>query len=93
MENSSPFEGVRLALFDLDGTLRKTRPDGTDALVSFCTDLGHTISKEQRRAVVRWSYKYWASNDQITRDREQFDPDEFWRNIVSQQLTILEVNG
>ena len=89
----SPFEGIRLALFDLDGTLRKTRPDGTDALISYCADLGQTISKEQRRAVVRWSYKYWASNDLIARDKDRFEPEEFWRNIVSQQLQVMEVNG
>jgi len=51
---------IRAVLFDLDGTLRFSRPSGLEAFVQFSAELGLTLCVEAQRNVERWTHAYWA---------------------------------
>ena len=78
MTQASPFEGIRLVLFDLDGTLHKVRPTSVDAFVEYSTDLGLALDAETRRLAVRWSHEHWANNRAlINYDEEHLGQEAF----------------
>lgn len=93
MEKPSPFEGKRLVLFDLDGTLRKLRPSSLEKLVSIGADLGLTFAAEARRRAIRWSHEYWATNDRVHHDLDRFGRDAFLENYLALYLKALGVDG
>jgi putative hydrolase of the HAD superfamily len=93
MKRASPFEGIRLALFDLDGTLRKIRPSSLEALVSYGADLGLKFDEEARRSAIRWSHKYWSTNEQVRHDLDRFGREAFLGNYLALVMKALGVDG
>jgi FMN phosphatase YigB (HAD superfamily) len=53
---------VRLILFDLDGTIRCTRPTLHEALVACAGELGMTFGEEAQRAGMRWAQRVWPAS-------------------------------
>ena len=80
---------MRLALFDLDGTLRSVRPTSLDALVSYGAEVGLRFDAEARRAAIRWSHEYWAGDGQVKHDLDHFGPEEFMENYILLYLKAL----
>lgn len=93
MAETSLFKGKRLALFDLDGTLRKVRPTSLDALVSYGAEHDLKFSVKARRKAIRWSHEYWATNDRVRHDIDNFDRDAFLENYLALYLKAMGVDG
>ena len=74
--------GIRAILFDLDGTLRHSRPSFFQAFFTCATRAGVADSPERRRESIRWLHYYWAQSRELVADQKQFDqePEGFWRN-------------
>ena len=91
MKKTSPFEGKRLALFDLDGTIRDVRPSGIEAMISYAADAGLRIGRKQRLQIIRWTHKYWASDSLVKDDMARLESEVFWLHYLMQQLIAIGV--
>jgi HAD superfamily hydrolase (TIGR01549 family) len=74
--------GIRAVCFDLDGTLRYSRPTFAEAFFNIAMRLGVSFDLETRRSASRWLLYYWAKSDELVSDREFFggQNEAFWRN-------------
>lgn len=66
-------------LFDLDGTLRTSQPEGFEAFVEYAGRVGVALNKEQIRCVEREAHRYWSGN-RADEDMAHYDQREFWVN-------------
>jgi putative hydrolase of the HAD superfamily len=80
---------IRAVLFDLDGTLKFNRPDGTEAFIQFSAELGVTICAEARRKVERWTHSFWSGKHSGFA-RLSDDADAFWLDYT---LNLLKAAG
>lgn len=72
---------ITTILFDLDGTLRHSRPSFTGTFISLAVQLGAPDSEEQRRRATRWLHYYWAQSSELLADRQVYQDEEiFWTN-------------
>lgn len=69
-------DGIRAILFDLDGTLRHSRPSFNHAFFDFATELGVPALEEKRRDALRWAHYYFAQSPEISDDSEALGQDE-----------------
>ena len=77
---------ILAVLFDLDGTLRFSRPSGLEAFVEYATELGLDLCDERRRAVERWVHSYWSGKHSgVVRDAP--DPTTFWHEYTRGMLS------
>ncbi len=80
--------GITTILFDLDGTLRHSRPSYYQAFFDFAARAGANDSAENRRRATRWLHYYWAQSEEMLADRDKFDVQEevFWINHARRSL-------
>ena len=81
---------IRAVLFDLDGTLKFSRPSGLEAFLQFCAELGLTLCAEAQRSVERWTHAYWAGKHNGYAKAAP-DPVAFWLNYTRGMLTAAGV--
>lgn len=67
--------GIQAILFDLDGTLRHSRPSYNDAFFTFAARFGVSGSEEGRRGALRWVHYYWAGSPEVIEDTQTFEDD------------------
>lgn len=81
-------------LFDLDGTLRHNEPEGFLMYVEYLTELGHTLTAEQRAHGERWTHYYWSVAPELQDDIEAYGPDspEFWAKYSERQISALRLD-
>ncbi len=60
--------GTQAILFDLDGTLRHTQPNGGEMFVEQARALGLRISEDDRLRGIRWEHYYWANSIDLRKD-------------------------
>lgn len=74
--------GIRAILFDLDGTLRYSRPSYNQAFFEFARKLGLEDTPEKRQKAMRWLHYYWAQSAELLADLQTFGDrqDLFWTN-------------
>ena len=77
-------DGIRALLFDLDGTLRHTRPSYDQAILEIAHQMGLPDSNERRRQALRWGHYYWAQSPELLHDIQTFaeDRDRFLTNYA-----------
>lgn len=82
---------INTVLFDLDGTLRHSKPEGAAEFRRFAAESGLQISEKSRRAADRWNHRYFASSEELARDREAAgeDVNAFWRRHARRFLLAL----
>ncbi|MBI3173669.1 MAG: HAD family hydrolase [Chloroflexi bacterium] len=83
--------GTQAILFDLDGTLRHTQPNGGEMFVEQARALGLRISEDDRLRGIRWEHYYWANSVDLRKDfaaHPESEP-EFWVNYSRRQLVAL----
>ena len=87
-DDNLSLDGIRAILFDLDGTLRHSRPAYSRALFDFAARMGVTGSDEQRRRALRWMYYYFADSPEIGQDFQALkdDHDLFMTNYLRRYL-------
>ncbi len=71
--NKLSFDDIRAILFDLDGTLRHSRPSFDDALADFAAQSGASGVVEKRKRVLRWVHYYWAQSPELLADYQTFE--------------------
>jgi len=83
--------GTQAILFDLDGTLRHTQPNGGEVFVEQARALGLRISEEDRLLGIRWEHYYWANSIDLRKDFAAYPESEpgFWVNYSRRQLVAL----
>lgn len=85
------FTDIRAILFDLDGTLRHSRPSYNDAALDFAIQLGARDGHERRRRALRWVHYYWANSPEIQGDIADFeDQDAFMTHYVQRFLLAFD---
>lgn len=86
---------VKAVLFDLDGTLRHSNPNGFDSFVGFLAELGHPLSHEQVIAGHRWVHYYWSISPELLADMRELGENtpEFWRRHTERQLRAVGMDG
>lgn len=89
MTKEAPFEGKRLALFDLDGTLRRVRPTSLDALSSYASDVGLPVEKEARHEAIRWSHKFWSRHEKTRKDLDRVQHEALIEDYLKEYLAVL----
>lgn len=79
---------IRGVLFDLDGTLRHSRPAANDVIWDLIAGLGRPASSETRRRSARWAHYYWAQSQELKADLDAFSGSEedFWFNYIRRNL-------
>ncbi len=87
--------GVRVILFDLDGTLRHNEPSGAEVFTAYVASLGHSLSQEDRLRALRWEHYYWASSPELLADTSANSEEthEFWRRYTYRRLIALGLSG
>ena len=77
-------------LFDLDGTLRASLPEGWEAFTEFAGRVGITLDKAQMAALEREAHRYWGGR-QVDEDMARWDKREFWVNYNQYLLNAIGV--
>jgi len=73
--------------FDLDGTLRHSRPNANELLIEQAIALGAPCSPEKALEAARWAHYYWAQSHEMYADyQEHTDDDAFWQNYIKRYL-------
>jgi HAD superfamily hydrolase (TIGR01549 family) len=74
--------GYSTILFDLDGTLRYSRPSFNEAFCDFICQLGVPDAADNRRETMRWLHYYWAQSPELLADLETYRDKQapFWTN-------------
>ncbi len=68
--------GIQAVLFDLDGTLRHSRPSFNHASFDLAAELGVPGSDDNRRDALRWAHYYFAASPEIADDEKRLGHDE-----------------
>lgn len=89
--SSLPSNQITTVLFDLDGTLRHSRPSGNDLFRDFAAEMGVKTTAEGERKAKRWIHEYWANSATLISDQETFErnSEAFWHNYGVRHLTAL----
>lgn len=84
--------GIRAILFDLDDTLRFSRPASPQAFFDFAVKMGAADSPEKRRKALRWMYSYWAQSPELIADTQALSSQEdaFWVNYSRRYLVAFD---
>jgi putative hydrolase of the HAD superfamily len=82
---------IRAILFDLDGTLRFSRPSGLEVFVQFSAELGLTLCAEAQRNVERWTHAYWAGK-RSDYAKSVPAPETFWLDYTRGMLAAAGVD-
>jgi len=86
---------ITAVLFDLDGTLRHSNPNGFETFVGFLAELGHPLPPERVMDGHRWVHYYWSISPELLADIRELGDDspEFWRRHTERQLRAVGVLG
>ena len=84
---------INAVLFDLDGTLRHSRPNGFETFVSFLAELGYPLSPEQFKDGHRWVHYYWTVSPELLADMRELGDETpaFWRRHTERQLRAVGI--
>jgi HAD superfamily hydrolase (TIGR01549 family) len=75
--------GITTILFDLDGTLRFTRPASVHFFLDYAVNLGAPDSTESRRRAIEWTHRYWAQSAEMLQDLSNYpDEEQFWTHYA-----------
>jgi len=76
-------------LFDLDGTLRHSKPTALDLYHEYLVEQNVIAPDHDMRPAIRWAHSYWTGSDGPSgRDKERFgsSTEAFWLNYATQCL-------
>ena len=74
--------GITGILFDLDGTLRHSRPSFNQVFFNIASQLGLPLTEDNHKRSQRWLHYYWAQSPEMLADRAKYADQEekFWVN-------------
>lgn len=77
-------------LFDLDGTLRASLPEGWEAFTEYAGRVGLSLDKAQMATLEREAHRYWGGRS-VDEDMARWDKREFWVNYNQLLLNALGI--
>lgn len=83
----------KVILFDLDGTLRLSRPSYNQSFYDHAVRLGVADSPEKRRRAAQWTHYYWAQSEDLLMDMHELwdeQDDRFWINYAVRSLLAFD---
>lgn len=91
---NTAYAAARAVLFDLDGTLRHSDPNGFEMFTRCLTELGCALTPTQRAHAERWSHYYWSIAPELKSDIEELGADTpaFWRRHAERQVAAFNVS-
>ncbi|NIM93206.1 MAG: HAD-IA family hydrolase [Anaerolineales bacterium] len=84
--------GLLAVLFDLDGTIRHSKPRGVDIFHRLAEEHGVNFTDEQVKDAERWQHAYWAQSDDLRADIADnggSQEGDFWRQHARRHLRVL----
>jgi len=90
-----PINGIKAILFDLDGTLRESRPMAGEIFSNYALEKGLPVTALSRQVAARWEHYYFANSPELQQDNQIFNGDEkaFWQNFGRRRLVALGCTG
>ena len=84
-------ERIGAVLFDLDGTLRHSRPSFYQTFIDIASRLDAPVTPQACWHTQRWMHYYWAQSPELLEDLQTYkdQQEQFWVNHY--QLALLEV--
>jgi putative hydrolase of the HAD superfamily len=81
-------------IFDLDGTLRYSKPSADDTQFQIASRLGLIDDPERQKLGSRWQHYYWAQSQELSEDMNKFESldDGFWINYAIRYLKSLNIS-
>jgi putative hydrolase of the HAD superfamily len=73
-------------IFDLDGTLRESKPHFMDALHQTLLDMGLDVDPFKWRLTERWVHEYWAQSPEIIEDVRVYGKDQIWNRFLTRLM-------
>lgn len=73
-------------IFDLDGTLRVSRPRFMDALLRVARAQGFPVQAERWKETERWVHYYWARSPELQYDLEEHGDEQLWLHFMRRLL-------
>jgi len=81
---------VRAIIFDLDGTLRVSRPSWDEIFIREAQALGVPVTPESHRRLNRWIHYFWASSEQLRHWLRKYgESADFWIAFNAERLRRL----
>lgn len=92
--NNTLPDGITAVIFDLDGTLRQSLPDGHELFWDYAAKLGAPDGPDRRRKALQWSHEYWADSEDLLIDLKTYGSEnsDFWTNYAARHLRALGAN-
>ncbi len=89
--NTNILNGIKSILFDLDGTLRHSIPEGGSVFTEYVISLGLHVNEEDHLRAMRWEHLYWASSADLREDliAHSGETDNFWIEYSRRRLIAL----
>ncbi len=86
---------ITTVLFDLDGTLRHSVPNGFDLILKYANNLGLEADPDRRRKIGQWTHRYWANSECLLNDKKTFNSEngDFWQNYAKRQFEAFGVTS
>ncbi len=73
-------------IFDLDGTLRVSRPRFMDALYDCARSLGLPVDRDAWHRAERWVHYYWARSPELQYDLDEHGDEALWLRFIHRLL-------
>lgn len=82
---------IKTVLFDLDGTLRHSVPNGHIIFWDFAEKLGAPNGPESRKKALLWAHEYWSDSQDLLIDVQTYGQEnaDFWVNYSRRHLLAL----
>ncbi len=81
---------IRAVMFDLDGTLRVSRPAWEENFIQLARQHGVQVDEATRRRLKRWAHRFWASSPELKQLLETHGHTEaFWLAYTRRRLEVL----
>lgn len=83
----------KAVLFDLDGTIRTSQPEGLEAFIQFASQIGIPLSAAQMAHLEREAHRYWADGALVGEHMTRYDERGFWGNYYAHLLNVAGVTN
>ena len=70
-------------IFDLDGTLRESKPHFMDAMYGILVEKNFQIDPELWQDMERWVHQYWAHSPEVIEDFERYGEKQVWNRFLA----------
>ncbi len=76
-------------IFDLDGTLRESKPHFMDVLYAAIADQGVEVDPFAWRLTERWVHAYWAQSPELIEDVKTYGQEQVWNRFLTRLMSQL----